>query len=402
MSDAEAMEPTEELDAVEVLDLESEMTPEQLAEAKEYGQRELICDLIGRVADITFLLVFVFFLAHPDSALVAGISQWTSSATLRLLTLAVVLTGLNLVVTFPFSYYSGHVLEHRYGLSRQSFSGWTWRYTKQHLIGIVFSLVMFTGLYWLIWLTGTWWWLVAAGAFFLVSVVLGQLAPVLIMPLFHKIEKLDPKEPENADLSNRMARLSEGTGLSIEGVYRMKMSDETVKANAMLGGLGSTRRVILGDTLLDNFTPEEIEVILAHEVGHHVYRHITKMILTGLVFCAVGLWGCDQLLTRWLAGVQGGAAVDYANFPFYTLPMLMLIITLFSTVMEPLQNFISRFYERQCDRYALKRTGLRDDYRSAFKKLAKLNKDDPAPHPLEVFLFHSHPPITERLSFADE
>ena len=112
---------------------------------------------------------------------------------------------------------------------------WPWR----------FGLVMFVGLYWLIWLAGAYWWLVAAGAFFVVSVVLGQLAPVLILPLFYKIERLD--EPE---LAERIARLAEGTGLSIEGVYRMDLSEETVKANAMLAGLGRTRRVLLGDTLL--------------------------------------------------------------------------------------------------------------------------------------------------------
>jgi STE24 endopeptidase len=80
----------------------------------------------------------------------------------------------------------------------------------------------------------------------------------------------------------------------------------------------------------------------------------------------------------------------------------MLIITLFGLIMEPLQNIISRHYERQCDRYALQRTGLRTAYRSAFRKLAKLNKDDPNPNPLAVFLFHSHPPISQRLALADE
>ena len=138
---------------------------------------------------------------------------------------------------------------------------------------MAFSLALVLGLYWLIWTTGGWWWLAAAAAFFVVSIVLGQLAPVLILPLFYRIEKLDAPE-----LTDRIARLAEGTGLSIEGVYRMDLSDETVKANAMLAGLGRTRRVLLGDTLLNGFSPDEIEVIFAHEIGHHVFRHIRKMI----------------------------------------------------------------------------------------------------------------------------
>ena len=155
---------------------------------------------------------------------------------------------------------------------------------------------MVLGLYWLIWTAGGWWWLAAAGAFFVVAIVLGQFAPVLILPLFYQIEKLDAPE-----LTDRMARLAQGTGLSIEGVYRMDLSDETVKANAMLAGLGRTRRVLLGDTLLAGFLPEEIEVIFAHEIGHHVFHHIRKMMPGGLVYSVAGFWFCDRLLTLWVA-----------------------------------------------------------------------------------------------------
>jgi STE24 endopeptidase len=197
-----------------------------------------------------------------------------------------------------------------------------------------------------------------------------------------------------------MARLAEGTGLSIQGVYRLGLSEGTSKANAMLAGLGRTRRVLMGDTLLDQFSPDEIEVIFAHEIGHHVFRHIRKMIVTGLVYSLVGFWVCDRVLMAWAGSHYG--TVSPHNLPPATLPLLMLVLTLFSLVLEPVQNAISRRYERQCDRYALDRTGLRAAYVSAFRKLARLNKDDPAPHPLEVFLFHSHPPICERLAMADK
>ena len=165
---------------------------------------------------------------------------------------------------------------------------------------------MLLGLYWIIWTTGGLWWLAAAAAFFVLSVVLGQLVPVLILPLFYRIEKLDAPE-----LAERIGRLTEGTGLSIKGVYRMDLSDETVKANAMLAGLGHTRRVLLGDTLLDGFTPEEIEVIFAHEIGHHVLHHIRKIILAGLFFGAAGFWVCDRLLMAWVA--HGGARSTTPN-----------------------------------------------------------------------------------------
>ena len=118
----------------------------------------------------------------------------------------------------------------------------------------------------------------------------------MILPLFYKIERLD-----NAELSERMARLAEGTGLSIEGVYRLGLSEETAKANAMLTGLGRTRRVLMGDTLLDQFTPDEIEVIFAHEIGHHVFRHIRKMIVAGVLYSVLGFWICDRVVLAWAA-----------------------------------------------------------------------------------------------------
>jgi STE24 endopeptidase len=219
--------------------------------------------------------------------------------------------------------------------------------------------------------------------------------PVLILPLFYKVERID-----NAELAQRMARLAEGTGLSIQGVYRLGLSAETAKANAMLAGLGRTRRVLMGDTLLDRFSGDEIEVIFAHEIGHHVHRHIRKMIVTGALFSLAGFWICSRVMLAWSAAHFGIA--DASQMPPATLPLLMFVLTLFALLLEPVQNAISRRYERQCDRYALVRTGLRAAYVSAFRKLARLNKDDPEPHPLEVFLFHSHPPIAERLALADE
>ena len=151
----------------------------------------------------------------------------------------------------------------------------------------------------------------------------------------------------------------------------------------------------MGDTLLDKFSPDEIEVIFAHEIGHHVHRHIPKMIATGVVFSLLGFWLVDRVIVWW-AGVPSAAEA-----PVSTLPLVMFALTAFQLVLGPLQNAISRHYERQCDSYALRRTGMRDAYRTAFQKLAQLNKADPEPNPVEVFLLHSHPPIKERLAMAD-
>jgi len=369
------------------------MTDDELAEAKRYGRYDLVRTLADKAVDLAFLTVAALLLARPLDAWLQSIPVLGDYRSLRLVVLLSIVTAVHVIVSLPLSLYSGHILEHRFGLSRQTLGGWLWRYAKRNLLAVAFGAMTFLILFWVIWTVGPWWWLVAAGTFFVVSVLMGQLMPVLILPLFYKIEKLD--DPE---LGERMARLAEGTGLSIEGVYRMGMSEETVKANAMLAGLGRTRRVLLGDTLLDQFTGDEIEVILAHEIGHHVFHHIRKMIVAGIFYSAAGFWVCDLLLARWIMGVDG----TYAQMPVHALPLVMLVLTAFAMLLDPVQNIFSRRYERQCDRYALQRTGLHDAYRAAFRKLAKLNKDDPDPHWLDTLLFHSHPPIAERVAMAEE
>ena len=371
------------------------MTPEELAEAKRYGRCDLGCTIVDKVVDVAYLGVMALVVARPLDVWLSGSPLLAASRSLRLVAMLGIVFGFHVLVSFPLSCYSGHVLEHRFGLSNQTFPAWLWRYGKRVMLAGGFSIAMFWGLFWLIWITGPYWWIAGAGAFFVVSVVLGQLLPVLILPLFYKIERLD-----QPDLDDRLARLAEGTGLSIEGVYRMALSEETVKANAMLSGLGRTRRVLLGDTLLDRFTPEEIEVIFAHEIGHHVFRHIRKILFSGVLYSAAGFWICDRLLGAWVA--RSGDAFDYSQTPVAAAPLLMFLLTVFVLVLEPLQNAISRRYERQSDRYALDRTGAKAAYRSAFCKLARLNKADPDPHWLDVLLFHGHPPIAQRLALAEE
>jgi STE24 endopeptidase len=214
--------------------------------------------------------------------------------------------------------------------------------------------------------------------------------------LFYKVTRLD-----DAALLERLQKLTAGTGLTVEGIYRLHLSAETRKANAALAGLGRTRRVLLGDTLLEQFSPEEIEVIFAHEVGHHVHHHLPKMVLWSVVLACVSFRLVDWVL-RTL-----GPGLGYPHdslLPVHAdpaaLPLLLFVLSVFSLLLSPVQNAISRFFERQCDRYALERTSLTQSYRSAFVKLARVNKSDPDPHPLVVWFFHDHPPIRQRLAMA--
>ncbi len=364
------------------------LTAGELAESRRYGRTQLSLALADRCLDGIVLGLMALVFAQP---LDAALAAWVPGLAGRVPLLVAVMMGVHELVSFPLAFWSGFVVEHRYGLSQQSAGAWFARHLKQFGLVLVLNVAVLTALFWVIRLTGGYWWLAAAALFFLLSVAAGQLVPVLILPLFYRIERLADEQ-----LGQRLDRLAQGTGLKIEGVYRMELSAETVKANAMLAGLGRTRRVILGDTLLDGFSPEEIEIVFAHEVGHHVHRHLPKLLVLGAVWSALGFWACDWVLRAWL-GIADWAD---APFPAWGLPCLMFCLWVFGLLLEPVQNAVSRHFERQSDRYALASTGRPEAYRSAFVKLARLNKDDPDPHPIEVWLMHSHPPISERLAAA--
>lgn len=371
-------------------DLAAMPTPEEAAEARRYSQATLRCTLIDIAIDLVVLATMAVVLGPAIDRWLAGFS-WLAGhqSLLRLAALGAVITALHSLASLPLSFYSGYVIEHRFGLSTQSRHAWATSWLKRSGLTLVFLTLMYTGLFAIIWNTGAWWWLVGAGVFFLVSAVLGQLAPVVILPLFYKVERL-----EDDGEAQRLKDLAAGTGLEIEGVFRLGMSAETTKANAMLAGMGSTRRVLLGDTLIEKFTPGEIDIVFAHELGHHVHKHLPKLLVMAGFISLAGFYVCHVALGAWTG------LADPAQWPTESLPKVAFVLTLFSLLVGPLQGAVSRHFERQADRYAIDRTGDPAAFRSAFLKLARINKAELDVHPLEVMLLHSHPPIQERLALA--
>lgn len=365
------------------------LTSEELREIREYNHSDFKWGMLDRLVDFVYLTVMTFVVA-------AGLDTFLQNAWglqndfLRATVLILMLMGGHILVSFPISYYSGYVLEKRYGLSALTWGNWFRRYALRMLLATVMNLVVLLMLLAMIRFCGEIWWLVAAGIFFLFSMLLGMLVPVWILPMFYPIQRL-----EKEDLLERFQRLTADTTLKIEGVYRMEMSVETVKANAMLAGMGQTRRVLLGDTLLEHFSPEEIEAVLAHEVGHHVHGHLWKMMVGMFVLSFLLFWGMDFLLRMWI-----GPTFSYVAFPIWALPVFLWASLLAGWLLEPLQNGVSRYFERQSDAYAVRKTQNGEALATAFIQLAKQNKADPNPAWLEVFWMHSHPSLAERIRNA--
>ena len=307
---------------------------------------------------------------------------------------ALVFGGIIAVLMFPLSYYSGFVLPHRFGQSNQSLKDWIIDQLKGLLIAAPIGLLLLEIVYVLLRAYPQTWWLWVAGVLLIFNILLSNLAPVLIMPIFNKYV---PLGDEHADLAARLIKLAERAKTKVRGVFKFDMSKRTKAANAALTGIGNTRRIILGDTLINEFTPDEIETVLAHELGHHVNRDIPLFIVFGTLSTLVSLY-VASLALNWAVGFFGFTApADPA-----ALPALSLILTLYGLLTMPIDNAFSRWREHLADRYSLQATNQPGAFASAMTRLANQNLSEVDPEKWVVFLFYSHPPLRERISFAEQ
>ena len=291
----------------------------------------------------------------------------------------------------PLEYY-GFRLEHRYNLSNQKLRSWLWDEAKGFLIGLVMATLVVELIYKLMRQNPQHWWLVAWAIFLGMMVLLAQLAPVILFPIFYKFEPL-----ENEELKRRLIVLSERAGTRVRGVYKWHLSEKSKKANAALTGLGATRRIILADTLLDNYSDDEIEAVLAHELGHHVHRHILKSIFVQAAITLFGFWLANYVLTYAVYRRNMFAAMsDFAN-----LPLLILVSTVLSLLLMPALNAYSRFNERQADRYCFESVASVEPFISSMNKLAEQNLAEKTPSRWVEWLLHSHPAIAKRVAAAE-
>ncbi|GAB4513707.1 MAG: hypothetical protein Kow0047_25400 [Anaerolineae bacterium] len=376
-----------------------EIDPQRQERARAYGR------LRRRVTALNLLLTVAFLLAWWLTGITFALRDVTASlpAWAALAIYALILGLAYLIVQAPLTWYSGYVLPHRYGLSTQTPRQWLADEAKATLLGSALGLALLEGVYALMRSRPDTWWLWAAISYLGVTVVLAQLAPVLIAPLFYKftplIERSDDPEQRarDQDLARRLTALAERAGTRVRGVYAFDISRTTTAANAALMGLGATRRIVLGDTLLDHYTPDEIEAVLAHELGHHVHGDLGKNILlaTGLMF---GSFYLAHLALQWgirRFGFQGLA--DLAAMPWF-----LLVLTAWAVFTMPLQNAWSRWRERLADRYALESTGRPSAFKAAMIRLANQNLAELDPPRWAVWLLYSHPPIGQRIRLADQ
>ena len=292
--------------------------------------------------------------------------------------------------SLPIAFYRGFLIEHRFGLSTESAGRWLRDEVKGLLLGATFSIAGFAALYFALRRWPEWWWLAAGAGFAAVAAVLARLAPVLLLPIFFTFRPLRREE-----LRQRLVELARRAGVPVIDACEWQLSDRTKKANAALTGLGRTRRILVSDTLLAHHTDDEIEVILAHEMAHHVHGDIWKGIALESVVALAGFYLVARVLERAWQPLGWRGVADPAG-----LPVLVLTVAFLSLALLPVTNGISRARERAADRFACDLTGNAPAFASAIERLASQNLAERKPSRLAVWLFHSHPPVDERIAAA--
>jgi len=358
-------------------------------DSKRYNNIKLATGISEGI--LTFILILAFVWAGWSLRLENYLSGGYSNNYLIFI-LFVLITGFGLgILFFPLNYYKDFYLEHKYDLSNQTFWKWILEDLKALGVSLVIGIPLLLAFYYVMNRFGNLWWLPFAILLFLVSVILARIVPVFILPLFYKITPI-----ENEELKKRITKLAEDAGIKVENVYKFDMSKNTKKANAAFTGIGKSKRILLGDTLLEKYSDDEIETVIAHELGHYKRKHIIKNIIIGTVSSFLTLFLISffyQFSLKWF----GFAAIA----KIAALPLLSLWAMIIGLIQTPLSNLLSRKFEYEADEYAISSTGKADAFKATLEKLTEQNLGDKEPHPLVEWYFYSHPSIKNRLSAID-
>ncbi|MFH0935673.1 MAG: M48 family metallopeptidase [Candidatus Omnitrophota bacterium] len=336
------------------------------------------------------VLLFIFVGSGLSQSLSEQLSRLTGNHYLIAASYLLVITLTYQLLSLPLDFYSSYALEHKFCLSNQGIGDWLLDQLKSGLISYLIGLIVLCAFYYILKANPAYWWLVIWLFWIFFTLVLARLTPLIIIPLFFKYKKLSDE-----GLRQRILHLAGRMRVKILDVFEIDFSKKTLKANAAFVGMGKTRRVILADTLKDKYTPQEIEVILAHEFAHCKLRHLLKLVL----FNALVTLACFCLIFR-----TSIYALDL--FGFYSLsevaalPVVIIYFVLFGIITQPMSNGFSRRLEKNADLLALKITGDKGAFVSMMNKLAGQNLADRNPHPGIKFFFFDHPPIDERIALV--
>lgn len=300
------------------------------------------------------------------------------------------------VLNFPFTYYRSFVVEHRFGLSTETFGKWFADLLKGNLVSFLLSVLLIPLAYWVIRKVRRWWWALVAVGSVPIMILMLVIAPVYLDPLFNKYEPL-----KDEALRTQLLDMAEQAGISGSRVFQVDKSKETNKVNAYVTGLFGSKRIVLWDTILEKLTPEEITFVMGHEMGHYVLNHVWKFIAVFAVTLFVLLFIISRSIGFFLDKFGDKMGIkELADIS--SLPLLLLMFSLLAFIITPMINAYSRSNEHQADVFGLDLTKNGEVAASAFVKLANENLSNPSPPAFVKFWLFTHPTLKERIDFCKQ
>ncbi len=357
---------------------------------KEYSRRKIRLSIYHTL--LTFVFLILFLVTGVSAFLRNHVTGWFGNFYLQVLIYLVIFRIVYDLIFLALDYYSSFTLEHKFSLSNQTFFDWIKQGLKKWAISVLLFLFVSEAFYAILKYFPNNWWIAAMAGWFVLTIVLGKIAPVLIIPLYYKCTRI-----ENGELKERLLKLSENCNVKVREVYEIQLSKETKKANAAVVGFGKNRRILLADNLQENYTVDEIEAIFAHELGHISLHHITKIFIFGAIVSFIVFYLAYLSLNRSIIFFGFEHVYDVADFP-----LLLLIFSIAGLIFLPVQNGFSRHLEKQADLFAVSHIQNSEDLASALSKLGKQNLSDPSPSKIVRFFFYSHPPISERVNYTQK
>ena len=296
------------------------------------------------------------------------------------------------ILLFPLTVYEDYFREHKYGLATQTFGPWLNDQFKSMLVDLVLGAILVTLLFGVVRRLPRTWWIWGAVVTMLFLVALDVIAPVYVAPIFNRITRLDDPRITQPILS-----LARANGIAVKDVYQIDASRQTTRMSANVSGFGHTMRITLNDNLLRRGSPEEIEMIMGHEMGHYVLNHVYKLEMFFLIMIVTGFallrWGLDWSLKRWGEKWQIRGIGDTA-----VLPLVVLLASIFFFVLTPAMNGFIRVQEYEADMYGLNASRQPDGAAQAAIHLGEYRKMSPGR--LEEWLFYDHPSGRNRIYAA--
>ncbi|MEO0185684.1 MAG: M48 family metallopeptidase [candidate division WOR-3 bacterium] len=358
--------------------------------ARKYHKEHRVVNVVSSAVSIVILLLIIGF--QISQKFFGVITDISDLRIIQAFLYFVVFYSVYFLISLPFGFIGGYRIEHKYNFSTQTIKGWFMDEIKSFIVGLVLGLIVIEVLYLITFSCPKLWWLYLSILMILFSVVLANLFPVLILPLFYKTTPL-----ADGNLKERIKEICGKAKMKIEGVFTINLSSKSTKANAMVVGLGNTKKILLGDTLISKYNENEIIATLCHEITHYQQHHIWYLILwnsiiTFIVFYL--LYRIHPVFYR-LAGFENIS--DIAGFPLF-----VLLFGLLSFLLKPIISGISRFYEKKADAGALT---LSENPQAFIELMAKFCNQELTiayPHPLIEFYSYSHPSIGRRIEFAEK